>query len=163
MLNGYFWLKFIHVGAVFAFLLPHGASGAASLLLEHRRDLAMRRFLLELSWKAQSISTPALLVVLLSGLGLGFWGGWWRYDWIWTALVIFLAVSAGMIYFSYRFDIARKAAGLDYRAGTKVLPAVPPDEELLAKQIRRLRSRELAVAGVFWLAVILLLMMFKPF
>jgi hypothetical protein len=112
MLNGYFWLKFIHVGAVFAFLLPHGASGAASLLLEHGRDLAMRRFLLELSWKAQSASTPALFVVLLSGLGLGFWGGWWRYGWIWTALVIFLAVSAGMLYFSYRFDTARKAAGL---------------------------------------------------
>lgn len=129
MLSGYFWMKFIHVGAVFVFLLPHGASGAASLLLERRRDLLMRRFLLELSWKAQSISTPALFVVLLSGLGLGFWGGWWRYGWIWTALVMFLAVSAGMIYFSYRFDIARKAAGLDYRAGIKVLPAVPADEE----------------------------------
>lgn len=67
-----------------------------------------------------------------------------------------------MIYFRYRFDIARKAAGLGYRAGTKVLPAVQPDEEL-PKQIPRLRSRELAVAGVFWLTVVLLLMMFKPF
>jgi hypothetical protein len=164
MMSGYLWLKFLHIGAVFAFLLSHGAAGGASLLLRGQRDFALRRLLLGLSWKAQAISQPALLVVLLSGIALGFYGSWWGHGWIWTALAVFLALLAGMAYFSLtRFDGARKAAGLAYRAGVKMMAAVPPDPDSLAVQIPGLRARELAIAGSIGLAVILWLMLVKPF
>ena len=163
VLSWYLWLKFIHVAAVFVFLLSHGASGGAALILKRQSDLPGRKMLLDFSWKAQTISTPALFVVLLSGIALGFYGSWWGRGWIWIALIIFLALSAGMGYFSYRFDGARKAAGLPYRAGLRIVAAVPPDADSLASQIPRLRSRDLAIAGSLGLAVIVWLMLIKPF
>lgn len=164
MLSGYLWLKFLHVAAVFAFLLSHGAAGGAALMLRGQRDFAVRKLLLDLSWRAQTISQPALFLVLLSGIALGFYGGWWGRGWIWTALVVFLAVVGGMTYFSLaRFEGARKAAGLAYRAGVKMIAAVPPDADSLAHQIPGLRARELAIAGSVGLAVILWLMLAKPF
>lgn len=164
MLSGYLWLKILHVASVFAFLLSHGAAGGAALLLRGQRDFAVRKLLLELSWKAQSISQPALFLILLSGIALGFYGSWWGHGWIWTALAVFLAVVAGMTYFSLaRFEGARKAAGLAYRAGVKMMAAVPPDEDSLASQIPGLRARELAIAGSVELVVILWLMVAKPF
>lgn len=164
MLSGYLWLKFLHLAAVFAFLLSHGAAGGAALLLRGQRDFAVRKLLLDLSWKAQTISTPALFLVLLSGIALGFYGSWWGHGWIWAGLAVFLAVLAGMTYFSIaRYDGARKAAGLGYRAGVKMMAAVPPDADSLASQIPGLRGRELAVAGSVGLAVILWLMIVKPF
>lgn len=164
MVNGYLWLKFLHIAAVSAFLLSHGATGGAALLLRGQRDFAVRKLLLELSWKAQSISQSALFLVLLSGIALGFYGRWWGYGWIWTALAVFLAVLAVMTYFSLaRFDGARKAAGLPYRAGVKMMAAVPPDPDSLTGQILGLRARELAIAGSVGLVVILWLMLVKPF
>ncbi len=164
MANGYLWLKFLHVAAVFAFLILHGVSGGASLLIERRPDLATRRLLLELSYAALTFSTSALFVVLLTGIALGFYARWWGHGWIWAALIVFLGVSVGMSVFSYRFEAARKAAGLPYRGmGIKRLSASPPDPAALERQIPRLRSRELAVAGSLGLAVILWLMLFKPF
>jgi hypothetical protein len=164
MSNVYLWLKFLHVGAVLAFLLTHGISGGASLLLERRRDLATRRLLLELSYTALTFSTPALLVVLLSGLALGFYGTWWGRGWIWAALAIFLVVTVGMSVFSYRFEGARKAAGLGYRgAGIKRLTPIAPDEDRLERELPKLRSRDLAVAGSVSLAILVWLMVFKPF
>jgi hypothetical protein len=164
MAGGYLWLKFLHIAAVFAFLLSHGAAGGAALLLRSQREFAVRRLLLELSWKAQSISQGALFVVLLSGIALGFYGDWWGHGWIWTALAVFLLVLAVMTYYSMaRFDSARKAAGLPYRAGVRIMAAVSPNPDSLAGQIPGLRARELAIAGSVGLAVILWLMLVKPF
>jgi hypothetical protein len=164
MSSGYVWLKFLHVAAVFVFLLSHGASGGAALLLRGQHDVAVRKLLLDFSWKAQSISSPAVILVLVSGIGLGFYGSWWGRGWIWVALAIFLAIFAVMSYFSMaRFDPARKAAGLAYRVGVKIKPAVPADADALANQILRLRGRELAVGGSLGLAVIVWLMLVKPF
>jgi hypothetical protein len=164
MASAYLWLKFLHVAAVFAFLLSHGTAGGAALLIKGQRDFAFRKLLLDLSWKAQSISQPSMFLVLLSGVALGFYGNWWGRGWIWVALAVFLAVIAGMTFFSLvRFEAARKAAGLAYRSGVKMMAAGPPDPVLLASQIQGLRARELAIAGSVGLAIILWLMLVKPF
>ncbi|MDQ2943556.1 MAG: hypothetical protein M3R21_07810 [Candidatus Dormibacteraeota bacterium] len=164
-LNWYFWLKFLHLGAVFAFLFTHGISGGASLLLRGQRALATRQLLLETSYRAMEISTPSLFVILLSGIALGFYGTWWGRGWIWAALVIFLVVSGVMGYFSFRHDDARKAAGLAYRVFTsaKRRDPVPPDPDLLEREIPRLRIRELTAVGTLGLLLILWLMVIKPF
>jgi uncharacterized membrane protein len=163
--NWYLWLKFLHLIAIFTFLFAHGVSGGASLLLSRQRDLETRRLLLETSYKALEFSTPSLLVILVSGIALGFYGSWWGHGWIWTALVIFLVVSGVMTYFSFRHDDARKAAGLAYRVFTsaKRRDPLPADPDLLERRIPRLRTRELAVIGILSLVVIPWLMVLKPF
>ena len=114
MVSAYLFLKFVHVGAVFAFLFVHGISGGTSLLLKRQRDPAARRLLLETSYRAIEFSTPTLFAVILTGVALGFYGSWWGHGWIWAALVIVLSVSGVMSYFSFRFEGARKAAGLPF-------------------------------------------------
>jgi hypothetical protein len=164
-LNWYLWLKLVHLLAIFTFLFAHGVSGGVSLLLARNRDLETRRLLLETSYKALEFSTPSLFLVLASGIALGFYGSWWGHGWIWAALVIFLAVTGVMTYFSFRHDDARKAAGLAYRVFTRAKrrDPVPADPELLERHIPRLRIRELAVIGVLSLVVIPWLMVLKPF
>jgi len=164
-LNWYLWLKLVHIISIFVFLFAHGVSGGASLLLARQRDLETRRLLLETSYKALEFSTPSLLVILASGIALGFYGGWWGHGWIWAALVIFVGVSAVMGYFSFRHDDARKAAGLAYRVVTsgKRRSPVPADPESLERHIPRLHTRELLVIGVLTLVVIPWLMVLKPF
>lgn len=69
-----------------------------------------------------------------------------------------------MSYFSIRFEGARKAAGLPYRMASRMTrqAALPADADSLARQLPKLRSRELAVAGSLALAVILSLIVLKP-
>jgi hypothetical protein len=164
-LNWYLWLKFLHLTAIFVFLFAHGVSGGASLLLPRPRDLETRRLLLETSYKALEFSTPSLFVILVSGVALGFYGGWWGHGWIWAGLIIFLVVSGVMTYFSFRHDDARKAAGLAYRVFTsaKRRDPLPADPDLLDRHIPKLRSRELAVVGILSLVIIPWLMVLKPF
>ena len=164
-LTWYLWLKYLHLIAIFTFLFAHGVSGGASLLLTRPRDLETRRLILETSFKALEFSTPALLVILASGIALGFYGSWWGHGWIWAALVIFVVVAGVMTYFSFRHDDARKAAGLAYRIFTsaKRRDPVPADPELLERHIPRLHTHELVVIGILALLVIPWLMVFKPF
>ena len=165
MISGYQLLKFVHIDAVFAFLFIHGLSGGTSLLLKRHADFAARRVLLETSYRAIEYSTPTLFIVILTGVALGFYGSWWGQWWIWAALVVVVGASVVMSYFSFRFEGARKAAGLRYRIprSAKRQAAIAPDADSLSLRIPRLRSGELALGGTLALAVILWLMVYKPF
>ena len=148
MTSLYVWLKFVHLSFVFVFLFAHGISGGASLAL--RGAVAgSTRSLLTLSQRSAQAGTPALLVILITGIWMTFAGHWSGMVWPWLALGVLLAVSGAMVYVSRPYYLAREAlAGSD---------------DALAQQLSRTRPMLAVWVGVIGLVVLLFLMVFKPF
>jgi len=97
MLDGYLWLKSLHVVAIIAWMagllyLPrlfvyHTSARAGSEQSETFK--VMERRLLK------AITTPAMIVSVATGLWLGFLGGWWSQGWFHfkVLLVVGLLIS----------------------------------------------------------------------
>jgi hypothetical protein len=163
----YRWIVFIHVFSSFTFIMIHGVTSLVSFRLRTERNLDAIRGMLSLyaSPGAFSIMYLSLLLLLGAGIWAGFQGSWWDWGWIWLALGLLIAVSVAMYLVGTKYYTkVRKAVGMPYMEGNKQMPAEAP---LNDKQIDELLSRSpavtIAVIGIGGIALILWLMMFKPF
>ena len=161
----YRWIVFLHVLGAFAFVMAHGAS--ANVAFKLRRETSRERIaaLLDLSTAYFSRMYLALLVIALTGIGLGFLGNWWGQGWIWLVLVLLFSKLFSMSVMGARsFTQLRKVAGLPYFEGMKSQPAVPPaSPEEIAARAAAINPIPTAVVGFGGLALVVWLMMFKPF
>ena len=146
----YVWLKFLHILGLGTFLLAHGISAGASLVLRQQAAVAARGAILMLSIRANFIALPSLLIVLVTGIWMGFLQSWWRMGWIWAAIVVLVISIAVMSFLSVPYHRSREVLGPDQTA------------EL---DTRLSRARPMALAGVGTVALVILffLMVFKPF
>ncbi|MCA9867282.1 MAG: hypothetical protein KIS95_02070 [Anaerolineae bacterium] len=163
----YQWMVYIHVLATFAFLLTHGVSSVVALRLRNQREPALARAWLELyaSGSVYSVLYGSLLALLVSGIISGFMGNWWGQGWIWLSLVLLIIVIVAMFLIGSRhYSRIRKALGMAYFDGRRGYPA---GESASAEEIEALLAKApaitLAVIGFGGIAIILWLMMFKPF
>jgi hypothetical protein len=161
----YGWIIFLHVISAFIFFMAHGISIGVALRLRRERQLDRLRMLLELSDASRMFVHPSLLVVLLSGIAGGFMLDWWRMGWIWVSLALLVLITLVMFRgVSPSFNKLRKAVGSPYREGGKKQPAL---EAAPAAEIEALiTSGNMVVMtgiGIGIMAVIVYLMMFKPF
>ncbi len=161
----YPWLVFIHVLSVLTFVLMHGASVSVAFALRNELSLEQIRALLMLSANSYRLMYPSLLLIVLSGIGLGFAKSWWGSGWIWLSLVLLIVLIAAMNRMGgVLFGEARKAAGLPYPDKGKVQPPQPAGSmEEIKEKINRINPISLTVLGYGGLAVITWLMLFKPF
>jgi len=160
----YRWVVFLHILAAFMFILMHGGSAMVSLRLRKERNLDRVRALLDLSTAYANGTYAALLLLLAAGVVAGFLGKWWGQAWIWVALGVLIALMAAMFYLGTAFyGRVRKAAGADYMVNYKPQPAVSPSPAELEVLLNSRRPEVLMAVGVGGLAVLLWLMMFKPF
>ena len=161
----YHWIVFLHVLAVLTFVMLHGASVGVALKL--RRETSRERIaaLLDLSGSTYTGMYISLLVILLAGIALGFMGDWWGQFWIWLVLAVTLAKLAAMFMMGARsFGRLRKVVGLPFLEGMKSHPAIPPaSPEEIAAIAAAIQPLAIALIGYGGLAVMLWLMMFKPF
>ena len=160
-------LKFVHVLAVIAFVLVHGASAMVAVRVRSERDRTRIRALLELSSAYQAWGWIALLVVLAGGILSGIAGGWWTSGlWLWASVGVFIAITALMtpIPTAYLNDV-RHAVGMATYDDTrkKLEPPPPVPDEDLARILASNRPILGAVIGLAGLAILVWLMMFKPF
>ena len=158
-------LKLIHVLAALAFVLAHGTSAAVSLRLRRLRDRQTMIAYLELSEATMAATYVALLVLFVGGIVSGIAGGYWTNGrlWLWAALVIFIAIAFEMSFVRWRYLIpVRSALGVapDQRAGKG--PPAGTDEELAAALDSPLPTVNFVV-GVAGIAILVWLMMMKPF
>ncbi len=156
---------FLHILAGFTYMLAHGASAAASFRLKRETSLERIRALLDLSVSTFSVMWISLLVMLLAGISLGFLGRWWGSGWIWVSLGLLIAMIVAMSAIASRqFHDIRRLAGLSYMQGSKEQPAVEPApmSEIL-EQLSKGNPHLLTTIGLGGWAVILWLMVFKPF
>ena len=162
----YIWVVFLHVLAAFGFFLAHGASATVMLKVRGERDRARLHALLDLSNAAGGAMTVTLLLLLLAGIIAGFMGRWWGWGWIWVSLALLIAISLVMSFLGRLYlDRVRRAIGIatDDDRRKKLAPPPPASPEELAEVLASGRPMALAVIGIAGLAVIVWLMMFKPF
>lgn len=163
----YSWMVYLHVLATMTFLFTHGASSIVAWRLRGRPDPATARAWLGVyaTGRYFTLLYSSLIVLLISGVAAGFMGDWWGEGWIWLSLALLVAIMVGMyVLGSAYYTKLRRALGLEYFDGRKPHPA---EEPAPAEEIERLLARSpalaLTVIGFGGIAVILWLMILKPF
>jgi hypothetical protein len=159
------WLVFAHALAAFAFLLVHGPSIAAMLMLRRERSLPAVRALLEMSRNASGWSWTAWALLALTGGLLAAIEHAWRETWVWSSIVVLVVVSGLMSPLAARaFNEARGAAGLPWFDGKRMRPAGPADEAALAPALDRIRRRSLPTLalGAAGAVALVWLMTYRP-
>jgi hypothetical protein len=167
----YQWVVFAHVLAVFGFLIAHGASAAVIFRLRRERDVSTIRVLLDLSRRANGVANACLLLLVAAGVAAGFMGGWWGRYWIWAALGALILLSVAMFAIGSG-PLTRVRQLIDLEEAVRMNRGRPPAqlvvsgalvEEEDAKLLAATRPVLVTVIGASGLAIILWLMMFKPF
>ena len=167
-------LVFVHVLSILVLLLCHGAAFTVTYVLRQERRPERIGVLLDLSL-ASFDSRRALgrifwidfLVVVASGVALMIAGGWWHSWWPWLSVAIFIAITVGMRQLGgLPLSQLRRSLGLPWIAGRGKpdwRPPEAPDQVAMQAALTRLRPTALTAVGVGGFAVLLWLMMFKPF
>jgi cytochrome c biogenesis protein CcdA len=156
-----FWL---HVASAFAFVLAHGVSVFVSLRLGAERDPVRVGALLDLSLFAVRIATLMLIIVTISGIVATFVGDYWGRGWIWAALGILLVLWAWMSIRGVRyFDEVRHALGKRGAYDRAKDPDPEPNPGHLETLLTSSRPIELTAVGLIGLALLVWLMIAKPF
>lgn len=158
-------LIFIHVLSAFAFFMLHGTSAAMAFKLRKETDLTRIRALLDLSSSTLIAGMIALLLMAITGMVLPFMVHIWDKVWIWLSIILMVGSIAYMGIFNEKgYKILRKKVGLPYMQGNKRYPAESPvSEQEVTAFIKTLRAEYLALSGYVIPAIVLALMIFKPF
>jgi hypothetical protein len=161
----YSWMVFLHVLSAFAFVMAHGISVGVLFKVKQETNAERIAALVELSVSYFGGMYISLLVMLVTGIALGFMGGLWGQGWLWTSLVLLIIEMGAMPAMATRpFTELRKALGLPYFERMKPQPALPrASAEEITKRLAVINPIPVAVIGFGGLAIIIWLMMFKPF
>jgi hypothetical protein len=161
-------LKLVHVLAAFAFVLVHGASAMVAFKLRGERDRTRIQALLELSNTYLNWFYIAIGVLLLAGTLSGIAGGYWTDGrfWLWASVGLLLGIMVAMYLIATpHFDELRHALGLptfnDVRK--KQAPPPPAPDADLALLLESSRPIQAAAIGIGGIAIVVTLMVLKPF
>lgn len=159
------WLVFLHVLSAITLFLAHGTSAAMAFQVRKERDFARIRALLDLSWSTMIVMGVSFLVLGLTGVILPFLVRIWNKGYIWLSIVLMLLVFFYMAMFNENhYKQLRRLVGLPYMKGSKQLPAeAPASPEEVAALLQKTSPTGLVVAGYVVPAIVLWLMIFKPF
>jgi len=166
--NWYPWIVFVHALGVLLFFMAHGTSMVVAYRLRRERDPARVRALLDLSsWSLGIVPSLAFVVGILAGIIAGIVGGHFGRLWIWTSIVLLVAVAAYMTPgVAARVNVIRAAAGTQQiNPFSRKAPDPPPDPDPaeLARLLDAWNPLVPAVIGFGAFAALLWLMLFKPF
>ena len=156
------WVVFLHVGAVLAFMLAHGVHVAAMWAMRAEPDPERMLTLFNIVPSTRSLRI-LLAAVVATGVAAGFLGSWWDEGWIWASLLLLAVISVVMWRFGGGFyGLLQEAAEAAVAART-VEPPDPAPQAAYDAIRRGWHTMGVSVIGLGGLAVILWLMMFKPF
>ncbi|MDQ2933708.1 MAG: hypothetical protein M3R49_01795 [Chloroflexota bacterium] len=158
----YQWLIYLHVFAVLCFLLAHGVQAAVMLQLRHATEpekaFAMFEALSELT-----LIRVLLGVVVVTGLLAGALGPWWDRAWFWLAIVVLLLITLAMRRWGAGYYTLIENAATAALEERQADPTAKVAMERFAVARASWEPIWMTVIGVGGLAVILWLMIFKPF
>lgn len=150
------WLVFLHVLFVLGFVFFHGVSAMVIWSLRKERDPDRVRYLLRLSQLGLIPANAFLLGFLVTGIWAGIDAGLWTNGtlWLWAALVALIVVIVLMYGLISRYTYA-------WRAALASRPDLSREE--LTQMMATNQPMIGSAVGFVGLAVILWLMMAKPF
>ncbi len=158
----YSWVVFAHLVGVFGFLLAHGASATVALRLRHEHDPRAVRALLALTAATRQLMYGSLTLLGVAGVVAGFLGGWWSAGWIWASAGVLVAMTLAVVALGTPyFRRLRKAVEAAISRETSTGNAAGDDE--LQAMLRSPRPLVVSAVGLSGLALILWLMVLKPF
>jgi len=159
------WL-YVHLAGVFGFLVAHGTSGAIGLRLRKERDPLRARALLDLSASALGLANWSLLVLLVGGIGAAVKEHAFHQGWPWAAIGVLVALSlmVPLLVVPYYKEVRRVVGAVRPRRGRPAPePTAPAPPEEIARVLDSPIPVYMAWIGVAALAVLLWLMVYKPF
>ena len=159
------WLIFLHVLSALTFYMAHGTSVAMAFKIRKETDFTRIRAMLDLSWSTMILMGVSFLIMGLTGIIMPFMIHIWNRGYIWVSIVLMLFVAIYMAIFNETsYKELRRLVGLPYRKGSKELPAEPPSSpEEVAALLKKTSVTGLVVIGYVIPAIVLWLMVFKPF
>ena len=159
------WLVFLHILSAITFFLAHGTSAAMTFQIRKEADFSRIRALLDLSWSTMILMGVSFLMMGLTGIILPFLLRIWNRGYIWLSIVLMLFVFIYMaVYNEKHYKELRRLVGLPYMKGSKQLPAEPPSNpEEVSALLQKTNVTGLVVVGYIIPAIVLWLMVFKPF
>ena len=158
----YEWLIFLHVAAVLAFMLAHGVHISAMWRMRAEADPAVSLTLLNV---VPSVGLLRFWLAVIVGTGVlaGFMRSWWTGGWIWTSLAVLVVIWVAMWrYAGHYYGLVEDAAARAIEARASDATDATGQREFDAAR-RGWQPIGMTVVGFGGLAVILWLMMFKPF
>lgn len=155
---------FVHVLSAFLYLLAHGGSVAVAFRVRRERNAERVRALLDLSRSTVAVANILFLSTILFGVALGFMGHWWRSGWIWASIVVLVLVMVvmGRMAAPY-FARIRGAVGLVFTDRAWQHTGQESSPEALALALESGSATAITVLSMGGWAVVLWLMLFKPF
>lgn len=161
----YNYLIFAHVLGVVIFAAGHGISMAMLAMLRNERQPDRLRAMLDMSLAGLFATYGGLVVIIASGVWLGFEGGFWGQGWLWASLAILVGITVWMMYVGVtHFGRIREAVGLQpYRFTRQVtLGPVASEAEITALAMSPKVGMTMTL-GTIALIALLILMTVKPF
>ena len=160
----YQWIVFLHVLGAFIFVAAHGISMVVAFRLRAVRDRDRQIALLDASAWGVGAMYLGLLLLLIGGIWAGFAGDHWGSLWLWVAIATLVIVIVVMYAVATPFYGRMRAATGDGQWAEKAANYKPPATEAdLAMLATSSRPFVLAAVGGIGLAIIVWLMILKPF
>jgi len=159
------WLVFLHVLSAITFFLAHGAAAAMVFKVRSETDFTRIRAMLDLAVSTFKAYMLSFLIMGLTGLIMPFLVHIWDkiYIWLSIGLILFVAVWMGLVN-EKQIKQLRRLVGLPYMQGNKEFPAeAPASAEEVAALLKKINPHQWALVGYGIPAVVLWLMIFKPF
>lgn len=159
----YPWVVLAHVIGAFGFVFAHGVSAFVAFRLPPARSPEQVQTLMDLSRSSLMVAYASLLTILVSGIALGFMGGWWARAWIWLSIGLLIAIATAMYLVGTKYYLqVRHAVGQPAPQDPKGTRFETLDPDALALLLDSRRPELLAAIGGGGLIALIALMVLKP-
>lgn len=159
----YLLMIFLHVLGVIVFAVGHGTSVAVAFRLRKEREHARMAAMLDLSSWSAGLMYAGLLLIIITGVVLGFMGEMWGTWWLWVSIVLLVLIMGAMYGIATpAFLRLRFATGATMKESARRKVAELGTEGVVEAMATSWRPTALALIGGVGLAVILWLMIAQP-
>ncbi|WP_438855073.1 DUF2269 family protein [Agromyces sp. M3QZ16-3] len=159
----YQFLIFLHVLGVVVFALGHGTSIAVAFRVRKEQEHPRIAAMLDVSSWSMGLMYAGLLLTIITGIVLGFVGGYWGSWWLWVSIVLLVLVMGAMYGIaSPGFRRLRFATGAKMDERSRAKAAELGADGVVESLATSWRPTALALIGGIGLVVILWLMVARP-
>lgn len=157
------WLVFAHELSALLFMASHGVAISVAFRLRSTRGRDAILTLLAVSRGSLTAMYVAFGAMALSGIALGFAGGWWRTGWWWASVLVLIAIFVAMVPLGVEpFNRIRKYAGVGYAKRGRWYQPETADPAAMEAELTALRPGLLTAIAFGGIAILVWLMLFKP-